>query len=96
MILPDIFLKSFPVRPGELKDKLFIISEEDGGLSVEHITSLRRYEFRPKKPPSKMLKSRKNTAVLTRKVQMPEKLELIWLQGRESRLWTERRTETDH
>ncbi|XP_029012351.1 uncharacterized protein LOC114858863 [Betta splendens] len=39
----NIFLKSFPVQPGELKDKLFIISEEDGGLSDEHITSLRRY-----------------------------------------------------
>ncbi|XP_035997675.1 formin-like protein 13 [Fundulus heteroclitus] len=39
----NIFLKSFPVRPGELKDKLFIINEEDGGLSDEHITSLRRY-----------------------------------------------------
>ncbi|KAF3697292.1 Delphilin Glutamate receptor, ionotropic, delta 2-interacting protein 1 [Channa argus] len=38
-----IFLKSFPVQPGELKDKLFIINEEDGGLSDEHITSLRRY-----------------------------------------------------
>ncbi|XP_017274741.1 formin-like protein 13 [Kryptolebias marmoratus] len=39
----NIFLKSFPVRPGELKDKLLIINEEDGGLSDEHITSLRRY-----------------------------------------------------
>ncbi|XP_054912953.1 uncharacterized protein LOC129377190 [Poeciliopsis prolifica] len=39
----NIFLKSFPVQPGELKDKLFIINEEDGGLSDEHITSLRRY-----------------------------------------------------
>lgn len=39
----SIFLKSFPVQPGELKDKLFIINEEDGGLSDEHITSLRRY-----------------------------------------------------
>ncbi|XP_029689279.1 formin-like protein 13 [Takifugu rubripes] len=39
----NIFLKSFPVQPRELKDKLFIISEEDGGLSDEHITSLRRY-----------------------------------------------------
>jgi len=36
------------VQPGELKDKLFIINEEDGGLSDEHITSLRRYEFAPK------------------------------------------------
>ncbi|XP_028265570.1 formin-like protein 13 [Parambassis ranga] len=39
----NIFLKSFPVHPGELKDKLFILNEEDGGLSDEHITSLRRY-----------------------------------------------------
>ncbi|XP_029993579.1 formin-like protein 13 [Sphaeramia orbicularis] len=39
----NIFLKSFPVRPGELKDKLFIVNEEDGGLSDEHITSLRRF-----------------------------------------------------
>ncbi|XP_026223482.1 formin-like protein 13 isoform X2 [Anabas testudineus] len=39
----NIFLKSFPVQPGELKDKLFIINKEDGGLSDEHITSLRRY-----------------------------------------------------
>ncbi|TMS16885.1 Formin-like protein 13 [Larimichthys crocea] len=39
----NIFLKSFPVQPGELKDKLFIINEEDGGMSDEHITSLRRY-----------------------------------------------------
>ncbi|MEQ2285227.1 hypothetical protein AMECASPLE_029671, partial [Ameca splendens] len=39
----NIFLRSFPVQPGELKDKLFIINEEDGGLSDEHITSLRRY-----------------------------------------------------
>ncbi|XP_026188297.1 formin-like protein 3 isoform X2 [Mastacembelus armatus] len=39
----NIFLKSFPVQPGELKDKLSIINEKDGGLSDEHITSLRRY-----------------------------------------------------
>ncbi|KAK7905112.1 hypothetical protein WMY93_017719 [Mugilogobius chulae] len=39
----DIFLKSFPVGPGELKDKLYIINHENGGLSDEHITSLRRY-----------------------------------------------------
>lgn len=49
IVLPDIFLKSFPVQPGELKDKLFIINEEDRGLSDEHITSLRRYELVPKK-----------------------------------------------
>ncbi|KAG9339240.1 hypothetical protein JZ751_023936 [Albula glossodonta] len=30
-------------KPGELKDKLCIINEEDGGLTDEHIASLRRY-----------------------------------------------------
>ncbi|XP_058619573.1 uncharacterized protein LOC131532152 isoform X1 [Onychostoma macrolepis] len=39
----NIFLKSFPVHPKELKDKLLIINEEEGGLSDEHIASLRRY-----------------------------------------------------
>ncbi|KAI4874370.1 hypothetical protein NFI96_017453, partial [Prochilodus magdalenae] len=39
----NIFLKSFPAQPKELKDKLFIVNEGDGGLSDEHITSLRRY-----------------------------------------------------
>ncbi|XP_035236516.1 formin-F [Anguilla anguilla] len=39
----NIFLKSFPVAPGELKDRLCIVSEDDGGLTDEHITSLRRY-----------------------------------------------------
>ncbi|XP_061758661.1 uncharacterized protein LOC133554208 isoform X2 [Nerophis ophidion] len=39
----NIFLKSFAVQPAELKGKLFIVNEEDGGLSEEHITSLRRY-----------------------------------------------------
>ena len=43
VVLPDIFLKSFPVQPEELKDKLFVVNEEDGGLSDEHIASLRRY-----------------------------------------------------
>lgn len=38
----DIFLKSFHVPPEELKDKLLIINEDDGGLSDEHIASLRR------------------------------------------------------
>lgn len=38
-----IFLKSFPVSPEELKHRLFIVNEDDGGLSDEHITSLRRY-----------------------------------------------------
>lgn len=36
------------MQPGELKDKLFVVNEEDGGLSDEHITSLRRYDFEPK------------------------------------------------
>ncbi|MBN3309922.1 FH6 protein, partial [Amia calva] len=31
------------MRPDELKDKLFIVTEEDGGLSDEQIASLRRY-----------------------------------------------------
>ncbi|XP_063065355.1 uncharacterized protein LOC134457323 [Engraulis encrasicolus] len=39
----NIFLKSFPVQPEELQEKLFIINEEDGGLSDEQIASLRRY-----------------------------------------------------
>ncbi|KAJ0036332.1 hypothetical protein NQD34_005009 [Periophthalmus magnuspinnatus] len=39
----NIFLKSFPVGPGELKERLFIVKTEDGGLSDEHITALRRY-----------------------------------------------------
>ncbi|KAB5546511.1 hypothetical protein PHYPO_G00072940 [Pangasianodon hypophthalmus] len=39
----NIFLKSFPVQPKELKDKLFIVDEREGGLSDEHIASLRRY-----------------------------------------------------
>lgn len=42
IVLPDIFLKSFPVRPEELKDKLFVLKQEDGGLCDEHIVSLRR------------------------------------------------------
>ncbi|XP_060793384.1 uncharacterized protein LOC132896514 isoform X2 [Neoarius graeffei] len=39
----NIFLKSFPVQPQDLKDKLFIVGEGEGGLSDEHIASLRRY-----------------------------------------------------
>nr|XP_015220046.1 PREDICTED: formin-like protein 13 isoform X1 [Lepisosteus oculatus] len=39
----NIFLKSFPVRPNEVKEKLSILNEEDGGLSDEQIASLRRY-----------------------------------------------------
>ncbi|XP_029574671.1 protein diaphanous homolog 1 [Salmo trutta] len=39
----NIFLKSFHVQPGELKDKLFLVNEGEGGFSDEQITSLRRY-----------------------------------------------------
>ncbi|XP_074409882.1 uncharacterized protein LOC106629490 [Zonotrichia albicollis] len=44
----NIFLKSFRVKPSELKDKLFIIHEESGGLTDEQITALRRYLPTPK------------------------------------------------
>ncbi|KAF2978292.1 hypothetical protein EK904_004322, partial [Melospiza melodia maxima] len=37
----NIFLKSFRVKPSELKDKLFIVHEESGGLTDEQITALR-------------------------------------------------------
>ncbi|XP_039575052.1 formin-F-like [Passer montanus] len=46
--LGDIFLKSFRIKPSELKDKLFIIHEESGGLTDEQITALRRYLPTPK------------------------------------------------
>ncbi|XP_045065316.1 protein diaphanous homolog 1-like [Coregonus clupeaformis] len=39
----NIFLKGFPVQPAELKDKLFLVNEVEGGFSDEQITSLRRY-----------------------------------------------------
>lgn len=39
---PGIFLKSFRVKPSELKEKLYIIHEESGGLTDEQITTLRR------------------------------------------------------
>ncbi|XP_009077966.1 PREDICTED: protein diaphanous homolog 3-like, partial [Acanthisitta chloris] len=39
----NIFLKSFRIKPSELKDKLYIIHEESGGLTDEQITALRRY-----------------------------------------------------
>ncbi|XP_051887340.1 protein diaphanous homolog 3 [Pristis pectinata] len=39
----NIFLKSFPVKVTQLKMKLLIIQEENGGLTNEQITSLRRY-----------------------------------------------------
>lgn len=37
-----IFLKSFRIKPSELKEKLYIIHEESGGLTDEQITTLRR------------------------------------------------------
>ncbi|XP_041273699.1 formin-like protein 6 [Onychostruthus taczanowskii] len=40
--------KSFRIKPSELKDKLFIIHEESGGLTDEQITALRRYLPTPK------------------------------------------------
>lgn len=39
----NIFLKSFPVKVNQLKMKLLILQEENGGLTNEQITSLRRY-----------------------------------------------------
>ncbi|RXM93980.1 Formin-H [Acipenser ruthenus] len=39
----DIFLRSFDVKPYELKEKLHIINAKDGGLTDEQISSLRRY-----------------------------------------------------
>ncbi|XP_064530239.1 delphilin-like [Pseudopipra pipra] len=39
----NIFLKSFRIKPSELKEKLYIIHEESGGLTDEQITALRRY-----------------------------------------------------
>ncbi|XP_061231354.1 delphilin-like isoform X3 [Neopsephotus bourkii] len=44
----NIFLKSFHIRPSELKEKLYIIHEENGGLTDEQITALRRYMPTPK------------------------------------------------
>ncbi|KAM5134879.1 uncharacterized protein ACMZJ9_017504 [Mantella aurantiaca] len=39
----NIVLKSFHLDPEQLKEKLLIIRECDGGLSDEHLTNLRRY-----------------------------------------------------
>ncbi|XP_041080242.1 formin-like protein 13 [Polyodon spathula] len=39
----NIFLKSFDVKPYELKEKVHIINAKDGGLTDEQISSLRRY-----------------------------------------------------
>uniref|UniRef100_A0A8B9U4D6 Uncharacterized protein n=1 Tax=Anas zonorhyncha TaxID=75864 RepID=A0A8B9U4D6_9AVES len=44
----NIFLKSFHIKPSELKEKLYIIHEESGGLTDEQITALRRYMLTPK------------------------------------------------
>ncbi|KAM9527259.1 uncharacterized protein ACIB01_014364 isoform 4-T4 [Guaruba guarouba] len=44
----NIFLKSFRIKPSELKEKLYIIHEENGGLTDEQITALRRYMPTPK------------------------------------------------
>ncbi|XP_034979570.2 uncharacterized protein LOC118089204 [Zootoca vivipara] len=40
----NIFLKSFRIKPSQLKEKLYIIHEDSGGLSIEQITALRRYQ----------------------------------------------------
>uniref|UniRef100_A0A8C5QUL5 Uncharacterized protein n=1 Tax=Leptobrachium leishanense TaxID=445787 RepID=A0A8C5QUL5_9ANUR len=39
----NIVLKSFHMEPTQLKEKLLIIRESEGGLSDEHLTNLRRY-----------------------------------------------------
>ncbi|XP_078506603.1 disheveled-associated activator of morphogenesis 2-like [Lissotriton helveticus] len=39
----NIVLKSFHIEPSQLRDKLLIMFEQDGGLSNEQITTLRRY-----------------------------------------------------
>ncbi|CAN2389867.1 Formin Homology 2 Domain [Pristimantis euphronides] len=39
----NIVLKRFHMEPEQLKEKLLIIRECDGGLSDEHLTNLRRY-----------------------------------------------------
>ncbi|XP_066442412.1 formin-H-like isoform X2 [Eleutherodactylus coqui] len=39
----NIVLKHFHMEPEQLKEKLLIIQECDGGLSDEHLTNLRRY-----------------------------------------------------
>uniref|UniRef100_UPI00358F2427 protein diaphanous homolog 3-like n=1 Tax=Myxine glutinosa TaxID=7769 RepID=UPI00358F2427 len=43
-----IFLRSFPMKPHQLKEALLILGDEDeGGLSDVHIAELRRYEPSP-------------------------------------------------
>ncbi|XP_075071402.1 formin-H-like isoform X2 [Mixophyes fleayi] len=39
----SIVLKSFHMKPEQLKEKLLIVRECDGGLSDKHLTNLRRY-----------------------------------------------------
>ncbi|XP_025053128.1 formin-H-like [Alligator sinensis] len=39
----NIFLKSFHIKPSQLKEKLYILHEENGGLTDEQIAALRRY-----------------------------------------------------
>ncbi|XP_043383160.1 formin-I-like isoform X2 [Chelonia mydas] len=44
----NIFLKSFHIKPNQLKEKLYILYEDGGGLTDEQITALRRYLPTPK------------------------------------------------
>ncbi|XP_074867821.1 formin-F-like isoform X2 [Carettochelys insculpta] len=44
----NIFLKSFHIKPSQLKEKLYILHEDGGGLTDEQITALRRYLPTPK------------------------------------------------
>uniref|UniRef100_A0A452I130 FH2 domain-containing protein n=1 Tax=Gopherus agassizii TaxID=38772 RepID=A0A452I130_9SAUR len=44
----NIFLKSFHIKPNQLKEKLYILHEDGGGLTDEQITALRRYLPTPK------------------------------------------------
>nr|XP_006129464.1 formin-I-like isoform X1 [Pelodiscus sinensis]XP_025043699.1 formin-I-like isoform X1 [Pelodiscus sinensis]XP_025043700.1 formin-I-like isoform X1 [Pelodiscus sinensis]XP_025043701.1 formin-I-like isoform X1 [Pelodiscus sinensis]XP_025043702.1 formin-I-like isoform X1 [Pelodiscus sinensis] len=39
----NIFLKSFHIKPNQLKEKLYILHEDGGGFTDEQITALRRY-----------------------------------------------------
>ncbi|XP_029470273.1 disheveled-associated activator of morphogenesis 2-like [Rhinatrema bivittatum] len=44
----NIVLKSFNIKPTQLKEKLLILHEDSGGLTDEQITALRRYVPTPK------------------------------------------------
>ncbi|XP_019403707.1 PREDICTED: formin-F-like [Crocodylus porosus] len=44
----NIFLKSFHIKPSQLKAKLYILHEENGGLTDEQLATLRRYLPTPK------------------------------------------------